>query len=379
MKRPVRQFTQERLEHEVARSARDFLVAFWNTRITSRELPPVRAAGLGLVPAWNDWVRVLEAWGGERLDRLRLSARADYGPPQAGQAATDLFVEAIRVNNPAFHATLTQGEVQRPVLLASAAALYEVRPHAVIEPTDALQTWLAQTDIGDDVPVSLFQLPMPAVFIRFGPEMARVVDPSLWADVDREFTTSGVYIFETLVEGRRDLVFVAVGTTLEHDQELPMSLQLCFADMNDSLIDHVCRARRSLPDPRSSAIPMVQMCAKVLLYMQTAGAVRIDDLRQHDAAARLVRAGNRKASKLERRLASRYNRIIVGPAELIRYAASEVAPHWRRGHLRMQAHGPQLSLRKLIFIAPTLVRADRLHASDAGNHRFPDHDRSHPR
>jgi hypothetical protein len=367
-KHPVRQHGQARLEHEIRRSARDFLVAVWNTRITSREPPPVRAASVGLVPAWNDWVKVLEAWGGEHLDPLRLSARADYGPPQAMQAGMDLHVEAVRINNPPVHATLTQEEVQRPVMLAAAAALFQVRPHAVIEPTDALQTWLAQTDIGHDVPVSLFQLPMPAVYLRFGPEMARVVDPSLWIDVNRPFTTSGVYIFETLVKERRDLVFVAVGVTLEHDQEQPHLLQVCFTDMNDSLIEHVARAKHSLPDATSSAIPLVQMCAKVMLYMQTAGAVRIDDLRQHDITSQLARAGKGKVSRLERRLASRYNRIIVGPAELIRYSATEVAPHWRRGHLRMQAHGPQFSLRKLIFIAPTLVRADRLHASGTDNH-----------
>jgi len=32
----------------------------------------------------------------------------------------------------------------------------------------------------------------------------------------------------------------------------------------------------------------------------------------------------------------------------------------------MQPHGPQMSLRKIIFIAPTLVRADR-----ATNDEFP--------
>lgn len=32
--------------------------------------------------------------------------------------------------------------------------------------------------------------------------------------------------------------------------------------------------------------------------------------------------------------------------------------HWRRGHWRNQPHGPQLSLRKLIWIAPVLVNAD---------------------
>jgi hypothetical protein len=363
MKHSPRQSTRTRLDYEIGRSAHDFLVATWNTRITSREPPPVRAANAGLVPAWNDWVSVLEEWGGERLDPMRLSAQTDYGVSEAMQSGADLFVEAMRVNNPAFHARMTQEEMQKPVMLATAAALYQVRPHTVIEVTEALQTWLAQTDIGDDVPVSLFQLPMPAVYLRMGPEMARVVDDTLWANVNRPLTTSGVYIFETLKGERRDLVFIAVGVA-DHDQEMPHLLQVCFSDMNDSLIDHVSRASTTVADSKSSFVPLVQMCAKVLLYMQTVGAVRIDDLRQHDLVSQLARVGKSKRSRFGRRLASRYNRIIVGPAELIRYYEGEVAPHWRRGHLRMQAHGPQFSLRKLIFIAPTLVRKDRLNTGE---------------
>ncbi|CAM2170793.1 conserved hypothetical protein [Paraburkholderia sacchari] len=363
MKQSTRESAQARLDYEIRRSAHDFLVATWNTRITSREPPPVRAANMGLVPAWNDWVSVLEAWGGERLDQMRLSARTDHGVAQAMQSGADLFVEAARINNSAFHARMTPEEMQKPVMLATAAALYQVRPHTVIEVTEALQAWLAQTDIGDDVPVSLFQLPMPAVYLRFGPEMARVVDDTLWANLNRPHTTSGVYIFETLKKGRRDLVFVAVGVA-DHDQEMPYLLQVCISDMNDSLIDHVNRASSTVPDSKSSLVPLVQMCAKVLLYMQTVGAVRIDDLRQHDLVSQLARVGRNKHSQFERRLASRYNRIIVGPAELQRYHEGEVAPHWRRGHLRMQAHGPQFSRRKLIFIAPTLVRKDRLNTGE---------------
>jgi len=33
-------------------------------------------------------------------------------------------------------------------------------------------------------------------------------------------------------------------------------------------------------------------------------------------------------------------------------------PHWRRGHFRMQAHGENHSLRKLIFIKPIMVMKD---------------------
>lgn len=37
----------------------------------------------------------------------------------------------------------------------------------------------------------------------------------------------------------------------------------------------------------------------------------------------------------------------------------EVAPHWRRGHWRRQAFGVGMKERKLVFIKPMLIRADR--------------------
>lgn len=44
-----------------------------------------------------------------------------------------------------------------------------------------------------------------------------------------------------------------------------------------------------------------------------------------------------------------------GPSE---YTGREVTPHWRRGHWRMQRHGPHNSLIKRVLIKPVLVRAD---------------------
>lgn len=48
------------------------------------------------------------------------------------------------------------------------------------------------------------------------------------------------------------------------------------------------------------------------------------------------------------------------------YRRTRAGPHahWRRGHWRNQAHRPQLSLRKLIWIRPTLVAADHAGAAD---------------
>jgi hypothetical protein len=41
------------------------------------------------------------------------------------------------------------------------------------------------------------------------------------------------------------------------------------------------------------------------------------------------------------------------------HSGHEVEPHWRRGHWRLQPHGTGLSLLKLIWIRPTIVRRDK--------------------
>ncbi|SAK63502.1 hypothetical protein AWB77_02278 [Caballeronia fortuita] len=361
--RPV--ISQSRHLRDLDKSAQDFLHAVDLMNETSRELPPVRAAGAGLVPAWRAWVQALEHRDGAQHDELHLSGRADFQTQSAGNAAFRLTIEALRVHHPAMLDALSGNDLKRRATLTQCAALYQVRPHAVIEPTDALQTWLAHTDIGNDVPASLVRLPFPAVFIRFGPEMARAVDASLWADISHPIQTRGVYVFETVRHDRRELYFLVVGVPPGHVEEQPRGLQIAFTDEGESVSAQVLDLEDRSGFVDSSCLGMVQMCLKVLLYMQTVGAVRIDDLRHHEIAARLGRVGGKKASKLERRLASRYNRIIVGPSHIIHHSPSEVSPHWRRGHMRMQAHGPQFSLRKLMFIAPTLIRADRLNEAGA--------------
>lgn len=41
-------------------------------------------------------------------------------------------------------------------------------------------------------------------------------------------------------------------------------------------------------------------------------------------------------------------------------SGKEMPFHWVRGHWKMQPHGPQHSLRKRLFVAPHMVRADLL-------------------
>jgi hypothetical protein len=48
----------------------------------------------------------------------------------------------------------------------------------------------------------------------------------------------------------------------------------------------------------------------------------------------------------------------------------QVASHWRRGHWRNQAHGPERLLRKLIWVMPVLVGASRRDDGPATGHLY---------
>jgi hypothetical protein len=110
---------------------------------------------------------------------------------------------------------------------------------------------------------------------------------------------------------------------------------------------------------------LAQMCTKVFLYWNVEQARRVVETPYTNAMQQLKQLGPKKAAKLRRRVDSLYDRILLGPLVQPDHGNGvhgAVSPHWRRGHFRMQPHGPQQSLRKVIFITPTLVRADRLDA-----------------
>jgi hypothetical protein len=80
--------------------------------------------------------------------------------------------------------------------------------------------------------------------------------------------------------------------------------------------------------------------------------------------------GRRKREAQIQQVEQLYDRYIVGPESLAEMLGDrldvggagghELLAHWRRGHFRLQPHGPRSWLRKVLFIPPTVVRADRL-------------------
>lgn len=108
------------------------------------------------------------------------------------------------------------------------------------------------------------------------------------------------------------------------------------------------------PDDMRSFVSYV---VKVFLYLTLKDARRVSHS-EFSAMQRRVRSvGTKKRGKLAQRMASLYDSIVVGPSTLIsppinHTSAHGVTPHWRRGHFRMQPHGPGNRLRKLILWRP---------------------------
>ncbi len=108
---------------------------------------------------------------------------------------------------------------------------------------------------------------------------------------------------------------------------------------------------------------------KVLLYLNLDDATLRQTQAFTDAPKEWPGLGRRKREARMAEVEQLYDRCIVGPASVADWAGEhagqlgahgQLSAHWRRGHFRLQAHGPQASLRKVMFIMPTVVRADRL-------------------
>lgn len=79
--------------------------------------------------------------------------------------------------------------------------------------------------------------------------------------------------------------------------------------------------------------------------------------RRRTAAGRLADDGYFSVSQVDFHLGAAESRVDEAPAPGL--DGREVTAHWRRGHWRLQAHGPGLTERRLIWIRPVLVRQDR--------------------
>jgi hypothetical protein len=340
----------------------DFFAALGNVLFPSAYPHPVCARNFGLVPAWQRWTASMEGRSDNRSSTDQLIADPRYRFDQSAK----LIKEAISVDPVWKRIVFNAGPGQEPDMgldFLTAQLMFWRRQHALIELTPALQLLLARSDLGGDIPVDLLRPPMPACYIRFGDEMQL---PALLPRQDGfAFTRiDGVYVFDTMFAGERGLSLIAIYDVGDHPGLGISGINVVIGDEREPLLHVVGGISATIGDEqRLHHQALAQMCTKVFLYWNVEQARRVEESPYTEAMQQLARLGPKKAAKLRRRVDHLYDRILLGPLTLPEHAhgaRGEVSAHWRRGHFRMQPHGPQRSLRKVIFIAPMLVRADRL-------------------
>lgn len=293
-------------------------------------------------------------------------------------------------------------------VLMLARARLRAHGDPILQVAAPLQIQLAATDLTAQLPVRFFRCPYPAVYI----ELAR---PSPLRIINRDsglHEVEGAYVTTHLLppDGRlrekpdrvralrldprretRVLELVITGSPVGKDNVLDDASQdvvLYIQDEDEPLSALLARHNayyRSewvtqqpgfvLPedDEVARAGAVIDLLAKVLLYLNLAEAEQIRVNARSDLERRLRGLGPKKAKRLGRQLASAYDRILIGsgitthrdtePAsshggdELDRTTAHTVRPHWRRGHFRRIRYGEGLSESRLGWIQPVLVNA----------------------
>lgn len=281
------------------------------------------------------------------------------------------------------------------------ATYYERGGRQIFDLSDALVEELVNTDV-DGATLEQLDLPFETFFIRFGArkDLKRTRIQMLSAPVD-EFI-DGAFIVRMPGSLR-------VGLSLVHADGTPASLCRPIDIPDDAFsmpcmeaIDLGCRRHAALHPTReeiagdavhivaeqmnasltetrdllSRALPLV---LNSLFYIESLEK-KFDRVPGRDASAerrthwaRATEDGRRKlTSKLEQ---EGYAVVYMVGTEITsaQQSAAErglIAPHWRRGHWRMQRHGPQRSLVKRIRIKPILVNADAANDQEVKGHVY---------
>jgi hypothetical protein len=330
------------------------------TSVMGRNLPqPVVARNSGIMQAWHAWSQRQEGTADKGvMAELIATTRRSFEQNLATLLHHARMDPIWQLNAPTGPSSAEQDEAT--LVLPTASLMFWSRQHAVIESTDALEQLLLHSDIGADLPASLLRPPIPAIFIRFG-KLYQDAVPLVpinhqIGDIPR---LQGVYVFHSERERNRTVSIVPVFEFSIGQNFCANSVELVINDETRSLNENIAELCKATGQGEYF-ISIVQMVAKILFYMEQSHVVQIQDMCYTLASERMKGLGAKKVARIVRHMADLYDRVVLGPHETVRLHAGEISPHLRRGHFRMQPYGPESSLRKVIFVAPTWIRSDRL-------------------
>jgi hypothetical protein len=241
-----------------------------------------------------------------------------------------------------------------------------MRQGALYEPTAALHRLLEASDIASDVPLGLLHLPAPA--LCFVPEPSMRSHPDGFEavllfehggpqgyDPDERWLTLSLWREDKSQPGTRTVEI----------------LRLCVDDPAESIaqvVEPLFDEFAMSPERQRRWRLILDYIMKLLLYLSLENAPVIHERPYSTAPREFPGLGKRKRSERLAAIECLYDRYVIGPAVLADAPehthddgdGHAVRTHWRRGHFRMQPFGPAAAQRKLIFVMPTIVRADKL-------------------
>jgi hypothetical protein len=266
-----------------------------------------------------------------------------------------------------------------------------------------LHAQLAETDLGSGLPACFFRCPYPLVYIEF----ARPSGLQIINRVSGLHEVEGVYIGSYRIpphsdqhEGAGRVRHLALDPAREtrvieltitgspvgkdnplDDASVDLSLYIqdedaCLGTLLERHIAYyrsseITQAQPGFQIPEQAEIDLtaevIRHLAKVLLYLNLPDAEQAAKPERSELEKRLRGLGPKKAARLKRRMATTYDRIIIGPSVGVTLEQDQadgsapstrsVRPHWRRGHFRRIRYGEQRGESRLGWIKPVLVNA----------------------
>jgi len=253
------------------------------------------------------------------------------------------------------------------------------QPYFVVD--DALVEMMENTDIADDITVDMVNVPYPRFYIEFGKSrQCHLHIPNI---ATGRHILEGAYVERGFNSALGDGLFVLltaspIGKSHEMDDAthslfLPLSdksltvkkaLEQTFKMSTEIAIKN--GYRQTPEDFVQPTFAAVLFLLKTLLYINLPEArkeVRKEKTEWVKSSSSLQSTAKKaKAAKRGRALVD-HIRISAPPTPSEKPGAAAgtsrgLKQHWRRGHYRSQAHGPQHSLRKVIFVQPVLVHGE---------------------
>lgn len=321
--------------------------------------PPVRYRATGAIEAWQ---KVMEE-----------GCRRGHADFYAGMRSFPL--EYLCDEFPRFLRAWSRGlpdelsvDYQQCALRSLVWQIFYASGGAMYEPTNALHSLLEGADIASDVPVGMIELPAPVVCIH----------PNLEWRGSKEHRIRAIAVFLRHVTGSDANIShpcLSLATWQEFDGGHIRINQFHYRMVDpERTIHEVLSARdtstQSVADD-AHWLMVFDYVIKLLLYMKIPESGVVPQLAYSQADRNFKGLGQRKRTERLAQIEELYDRYIVGPTVLDRAArgpsgtetggaSHEKSGHWRRPHFKMQPHGPNSSLRKVVFIGPTIVRPDKI-------------------